>query len=231
MKILALLAARGGSKGVARKNLAPVAGKPLIAWVLEEARRCAAIDDLVVTTDDAEIAAVARDFGARTPFLRPAHLAQDDTPGMAPLLHALRWLIANEGSQPDLVMPLQATSPLPTAADMNAAISLLQERRAEAVISVTPVAHHPYWTKRLDAAGRLTDFIAQEQPVRRRQDLPPAYALNGALELVRTGVLLERPDDYARCALGLVLPAERALDIDTPWDLHLADLILKARRP
>ena len=234
---LALIPARGGSKGIPHKNLAPGGGRPLIAWTVAAARAAGPVDRVVVSTDDAVIAAVGRELGAEIPFLRPAELAQDDTPGIAPPLHALRWLEKHEGYRPALLLLLQPTSPLRTAEDIRAAVELLQARDADAVVSVTPVRKHPHWMKRLGAEGRLIDAPAlahglEAVPQRggtRRQDLPPLYAPNGAVYLARRDVLLDHGGWYTERTYAYVMPEERSLDIDTPWDLHLADLVLGGR--
>jgi len=161
--------------------------------------------------------------------MRPAHLAQDDTPGIAPVLHAAQWLADNEGYRPDMIMLLQPTSPLRIPEDIDRAIELIREKGADAIVSVTPVEAHPYWMKQIDGAGRMTDFIKLDQPFLRRQDLPEAYALNGAIYVVRRTVLLERETFFPENTYAYVMPAERSLDVDTTWDLYLADLVLRDR--
>jgi CMP-N,N'-diacetyllegionaminic acid synthase len=225
-----IIPARGGSKGIAGKNLKPAAGKPLIAWTIETAHAATLLDRVIVSTESPEIADVARRYSAETPFMRPSDLAQDDTPGIAPVLHAAQWLTENEGYHPDLIMLLQPTSPLRVPEDIDRAIELIREKSADAIVSVTPVEAHPYWMKQIDGAGRLTDFIKLNQPIARRQDLPEVYILNGAIFLARYEVLLEQKTFYTDNTFCLVMPPERSLDIDTPWDLYLADLILKDRR-
>jgi N-acylneuraminate cytidylyltransferase/CMP-N,N'-diacetyllegionaminic acid synthase len=226
----AIIPARGGSKGIPGKNLKPAAGKPLIAWTVETALAATLLDRVIVSTDSPEIADVARRYGAEVPFMRPAHLAQDDTPGIAPVLHAAQWLADNEGYQPDMIMLLQPTSPLRIPEDIDRAIELIREKGADAIVSVTPVEAHPYWMKQIDGAGRMTDFIKLDQPIERRQDLPELYTVNGAIYVARYEVLMQQKTFDTDNTFSLVMPPERSLDIDTPWDLCLADLILKDRR-
>lgn len=228
-EILAVIPARGGSKSVPRKNIKVLAGKPMIAWTVEAARARAAAGRTVVTTDSAEIADVAKRFGAEVPFLRPAELAADDTPGMAPILHAIRWLADHEGYRPEYVVVLQPTSPLRTAADIDGAVGLALERRADAVVSVTDAPRHPLWFKRLDEQGRLADYNPDQAIPAVRQELPEAYALNGAVYLARREVLLERQTWYTDETYGYVMPRERSLDVDDPWDFYLAELIMRDR--
>lgn len=212
-----------------RKNIAPVAGKPLIAWTLEAARASRHVTRLIVSTDDEEIGAVARAHGAELPFVRPAELARDDTPSMAVIEHAIRRMDEDEGFRPDYVLLLQPTSPLRTTADIDGAVALAAERRAESVVSVAPAADHPYWTKRITTEGVLEDYFPQSEGITRRQDLPPAFSLNGAIYLTRRDLLVERGSFYSKGTYAYVMPPERSLDIDTPWDLRIAELMLAER--
>ena len=161
--------------------------------------------------------------------MRPADLAQDHTSGIEPVLHATQWLADNEGYPPDMIMLLQPTSPLRVPEDIDRAIELIHEKSADAIVSVTPAEAHPYWMKQIDGSGRMTDFIKLEQPIDRRQDLPEVYVLNGAIYLARYEVLVEQKTFFTDNTLSLVMPVERSLDVDTPWDLYLADLILRDR--
>jgi len=226
-RVLGIVPARGGSKAIHRKNIVVVAGKPLIAYTIQAALSADHIDRVIVSTDSQEIAKVARAYGAEVPFLRPPELARDDTPGIVPILHAINWLDEHEGYRPDHVMVLQPTSPFRTAADIEAVIQLARERQADAVVSVCPVHRHPYWMKKITEDGRLTDFLTTDYAYACRQELPSVYALNGAIYLVRRDVLLKRQTFYTERTYAYVMPPERSLDIDTPWDLYLAELILK----
>jgi N-acylneuraminate cytidylyltransferase/CMP-N,N'-diacetyllegionaminic acid synthase len=227
---LAVIPARGGSKGVPRKNLRLLAGKPLIAWTIEAALGAPSLRRVIVSTDDPEIAQVARRWGADVPFRRPSALARDETPGIEPVLHAVEWLAQHGGYQPDEVLLLQPTSPLRTARDIEAAIRLGRQTNADAVVSVTPVHEHPYWTKQLEPDGRLTSCAPPEEAGLRRQELPPRYVVNGAIYLVRSSVLLAAHTFYTERTYGYVMPRERSLDIDTSWDFRLAELVLQNGR-
>jgi CMP-N,N'-diacetyllegionaminic acid synthase len=223
---LAVIPARGGSKGIPGKNLASAGGRPLIAWTIVAARAAQGVSRAVVSTDSPEIAEVARGLGAEIPFLRPAELATDAAPGMLPILHAIRWLEEQEGYRPDYVMCLQPTSPLRTAEDIDAALALARAKEADAVVSVAPVEHHPFWMKRVSPEGQLSDFMVPERPALRRQDLPLVHALNGAIYLVRREVLLAKQTWYTERTYAYVMPPERSFDVDTPWDLRIVDLLL-----
>ncbi len=226
---LAIISARGGSKGIPGKNIRPVAGKPLIAWTIAAARESAVFQRIIVSTDSQEIAEAARQNGAEIPFMRPADLARDDTSGTDPVVHAVQWLELHENFISEWVMLLQPTSPLRASQDIRRAVALAEQKNADAVVSVAPVEDHPYWMKRIDTDGCLEDFIRLEKPINRRQDLPEVYALNGAIYLVRRTVLMAQETLFPQRTYALVMPRERSLDVDTPWDLYVADLILKDR--
>jgi CMP-N-acetylneuraminic acid synthetase len=228
MDILAIVTARGGSKGLPRKNILPLAGKPLIAWTIEAARQSQVATRLIVSTDSQEIADVSRAWGAEVPFLRPPELARDESPHIAVVLHALQWLEAQEGSRPARVLLLQPTAPLRSAEDIRGAVSLADRHVAAAVVSVCETAHHPFLAKRILEDGTLADSVAADGvSYLRRQALPPAYVLNGAIYLNRAESLLRDRTFVPKGARAYVMPVERSLDIDTAWDLHLAELILR----
>ncbi len=229
-KTLAIIPARGGSKQIKDKNIKPVAGKPLLAWTILEAQASRYIDRIVVSTDSSRIADVARKYKAEVPFMRPEDLAQDDTPGILPILHAIHWLESSQGYQPDYVITLQPTSPLRSSGDIDASIHLLEQKDAETVVSLVPVDNHPYWMKKLDAEKRVEDFISSDARLACRQDLPPVYALNGAIYLARREILLKRETWYTEKTFAYVMPVERSLDVDTPWDIYLVDLILRDQK-
>jgi CMP-N-acetylneuraminic acid synthetase len=224
--VVGLITARGGSKSVPRKNVAPIGGKPLIAWTIEAALKSRALSRVIVSTDDDEIATVARRWGAEVPFMRPVELAQDDSSHVSVLLHALCWLEAKEGYRPEYLMILQPTSPFRTAADIDAAIQLAHERDADAVVAVTETAAHPYLTRKLAQSGVLVEFITHDIPYTQRQALPAAYAINGAIFLNRCDSLQTERTIYPEGMLGYVMPQERSVEIDTPWDMHVAGLIM-----
>jgi len=229
MKTLAIIPARGGSKSIPNKNITLVGGKPLLEWTISAARAAQSIDRVIVSTDSPDIAGVARACGAEVPFLRPPELAQDDTPGIVPILHAAQWLKEHQSYEPDYVMCLQPTSPFRTLEDIEAVLKMAWDRQAESVISVTLADQHPQWMKTISEDGTLHDYATDASLVTRRQDLPAVYALNGAIYLIRFDLLLQNQSLYTERSLAYIMPPERSLDIDTPWDLYLADLVLKDR--
>jgi len=226
-KIVGVITARGGSKGIPRKNTVLLAGKPLIAWTIEAALQSRRLDRLIVSTDDSEIAEISRAWGAEVPFLRPPELAEDNTPHILVVLHALDWLHESSGISPDYLMLLQPTSPLRSADDIDTAIEVAQARDAIAVVSVAEVHRHPYLSKRILEDGTLVDFVESDIAYLRRQALPPAYALNGAIYLNRPESLLHDRKFIPPGTLGYVMPPERSMDVDSPWDLYLIELVLR----
>ncbi len=228
MRVLGVIPARGGSKGIPRKNLHPVGGRPLLAWTIDAARGARGLSRCVVSTEDDEIAGVARSFGGDVPFLRPAELATDETPGSAPILHALDEVEARDGASYDAVMCLQPTSPLRTSADIDAALALLDDEVA-AVISVAPARHHPLWMRTMDERGRLLPLSGSSLPAR-RQDLPRAYVLNGAVYIARQHEFRAARTFHLEGARAYVMPEERSIDVDTPLDAQIAGMLLAARR-
>ena len=225
-QILALIPARGGSKGVPRKNIRLVAGKPLIAWTIEAAKACSQLSRVIVSTDDKEIARVGRDSGAEVPFLRPAEFAQDATPDLPVFRHALEWLAEHDGFRPDLVVWLRPTAPLRTSQDIGEAVRILCDSSADCVRSVCAVEHHPYWMYRLEH-GQLVPVIDNVSVPAFRQQLPAVYRLNGVVDAVRAERVPESGALFQGRMRGYVMPTERSLDIDTEADLRIAELVLK----
>ena len=225
MSLLAIIPARGGSKGIPRKNIKRLAGKPLIGWTIDAAKRSSCIDSIIVSTEDDEIASVCRELGADVPFMRPAELATDDTPGIAPVLHAILQL-----PEYDWVLLLQPTSPLRSAEDIDGIWKFCQERGAFSAVSVCEVGKHPYWMYKCGSTQRLEPFITGRPVITRRQDLPPAYALNGALFLARTDWLLEQKEFIGPGTLGYTMPPERSLDLDTLQDWRWVEFLIEKER-
>ncbi|UCE60442.1 MAG: acylneuraminate cytidylyltransferase family protein [Phycisphaerales bacterium] len=228
IEVVGLVTARGGSKGIPRKNIKPLAGKPLIAWTIEAALASRFLSRVIVSTDDDEIMETARDFGAEVPFKRPAELAGDDSPHISVVRHAVDWL-CDEEHCPEFIMVLQPPTPLRIAADIDGAIELAEEKSADAVVSVVEAQHHPYITRRLTETDTLTSFVPSALKYSRRQEFSPAYALNGVIYLNRCTCLADCETLAPEGSYAFVMPPERSIDVDTPWDFHLAELILNDR--
>ncbi len=220
MRILGLIPARGGSKGIPRKNLALLRGRPLLAWTCEAALAAQELAAVVLSTDDDEIAGCGRRCGVRVPFLRPADLALDTTPSLPVVQHALKAMEALDGRY-DAVCLLQPTNPLRAANDIDAACTLFRAGGADSVVAVRPVpAHfHPFWTYLEDAEGCLVQ-AAGRGVVARRQDLPPAFWREGSVYVTARDTLLEHASLYGARMQPYLVPEERCGNIDTLRDLQ-----------
>ena len=224
MSLLALIPARGGSKGIPRKNIRPFCGKPLLQWSIDVALSSPTVDRLVVSTDDPEIAEVARAGGAEVPFLRPLELATDTTPGIAPVLHALQLLPGVS----ELLL-LQPTSPLRQVDDVEAIVALHRQPGRDAVVSVVPSSKHPAWMFALSSEQVLEPLVAHSDAACRQQ-LPPAYALNGALYLASRSFLERERSFLTPNTMGYLMPPERSVDIDSLLDWQWGEFLMQQPR-
>ena len=184
------------------------------------------LNRVIVSTDDEKIARVAREWGAEVPFIRPANLAEDTSSSLSVVEHALQWLGEHEHYEPEYVLLLQPTSPLRTKDDIRIATEIAESRNATAVVSVCEADPHPYIVKKITENGMLEDFIPQNTTYNRRQDMPPAYALNGAIYLNRSYSLIKNHTFIPKDTVAYIMPKERSIDIDSPLDFQLAELIL-----
>jgi CMP-N,N'-diacetyllegionaminic acid synthase len=221
--ILGVIPARGGSKGVPRKNLREVGGKPLIAWTIENSKKAKYIDRIILSSEDSEIISVAKQWECDVPFVRPEELALDDTPGIDPVLHAIN-LLAEEY---DYVVLLQPTSPLRTADDMDRCIELCFSRNAPACVSVTEMEKSPYWMYTVDTEGHLHNLLKINKIFQRRQDMPKVFALNGAVYVAEIRWLIKTRTFVTDQTVAYAMPRERSLDIDTEMDLRFCDVIMQ----
>lgn len=228
MRVLGLVPARGGSKGIPRKNIRPLCGRPLLVYTAEAARASRRLDRVVLSTEDEEIAAIGREAGLEVPFLRPPELATDDTAAIAPVLHALDWLATREGYRPDALMLLQPPSPLRRAKDIDEAISLLEREAADGVTSVCPPDYHPYWMK-IVRDGFLVPFMAEGAQYHSRQQLPPVLRTNGAIYLARVDPLRERCGFELERTVPYLMRREDSINIDDEFDWWVAEQLVGAR--
>jgi len=226
--ILGLIPARGGSKGLPRKNIKPLLGKPLIAWTIEQALASKYLDKVVVSTDDKEITEISKKYGAEIPFVRPKELAEDNAKGIDVVLHTIDWLKENDKKkQYDLIILLQPTSPLRKSDDIDRAIELLFLKEAKAIVSVCEVDHHPLWANTLPEDGCMKNFIRQEVMNKNRQELPIFYRLNGAIYLVYCDYIKEQESFFGEKTFAYIMPKERSIDIDNEIDFKLAQILVK----
>lgn len=215
-KLLALITARGGSKGLPRKNVLLAGGKPLIAWTVDAAISAVCVERVVLSSDDHEIMHAARAAGCDVPFCRPAHLASDCATSIDVVLHALDQLPGYK-----YVVLLQPTSPLRAAADIDAAFELMIDSGAPSCVSVCDVDQSPYWMYRVAADNKLQRLLPEIEGITRRQDLPPIYVLNGAIYIARIDWLRANKSFVSEETIAYLMPKERSLDIDTAEDFEI----------
>jgi CMP-N,N'-diacetyllegionaminic acid synthase len=228
-RLLAVIPARGGSKRLPRKNLLPLGGRPLICWTIAAARASGVVDEILVSTDDEEIAAIARDAGALVPWLRPQELSTDTATSAAVLQHALNSYEADAGAVAAVLL-LQPTSPFRSAASIRDAVAHFRaqaEDDVRAVVSVSPVQQHPAWCFHLTGEA-MEPFLGWDGLRQRSQDLKPAFALNGSIyilpaPMVRRGEALLQPG----LRPFVVADPQEALDIDTPEDWRAAQNVVE----
>ena len=225
---LAVIPARGGSKSVPRKNIKELAGKPLIAHTIEPAREVERLTDIVVSTEDEEIADIARRCGAQVPFMRPKALAEDMAPTYPVVMHALEEMERRRGASYDAVLLLQPTTPLRRASHIDQALDMLSSRPCDSVVSVVEVSqYHPFRMKRL-IGDRLVNYIDQGfEDMRPRQVLPPVYLRNGAIYLSRRESLFRDQSLVGPHCLGMVMAEEESVNIDGPGNFLLAEALIK----
>jgi N-acylneuraminate cytidylyltransferase/CMP-N,N'-diacetyllegionaminic acid synthase len=230
--LLAIIPARGGSKGIPRKNLALLRGRPLIEYSIEVAQQSSLVDEILLSTDDDEIAAVGRRMGLDVSYRRPVNLSADATPMIDTLEHALRWLDKTRGQVPDEVLLLQPTSPLRSTQDIEGAVALFRESRAPSVVSVHSMAEHPSECI-VGTSNKWEYLVTPPEGAIRRQDYEQNfYFINGAIYLARAETLLARRGFiYPRETVMFAMPRSRGLDIDTQLDLSLAEAVLGLATP
>ncbi|MBF0184166.1 MAG: acylneuraminate cytidylyltransferase family protein [Magnetococcales bacterium] len=222
--VLAVMPARGGSKGLPGKNCRLLHGKPLLAWTIAVARQCTAIDRLILSSEDATIIATAEQWGCEVPFIRPAHLATDSASGIDVLRHALQSL----PQRYEWLVLLQPTSPLRLAEDITACLQRCQQEQAPACVAVTPVKT-PYWSYFLTENQELQPVMGQDATRVGRQQLPVAYALNGAVYVARCDWFMQQGGFVGPGTRAHVMPPERSVDIDTLFDWQWAEWLLQQR--
>lgn len=228
MNVLGVIPARGGSKGISNKNLALLGGRPLLAYTADAVKESRVLTRTIVSTDDARIADCAHSLGLEVPFMRPSPLAGDDVPMLPVLQHALQALEA-DGFVADVVVLLQPTSPLRRGEHIDAAVKWLEQAGGDSVVSVVEVPHqfNPTSVMRIEE-GRLKPFL-DVPTATRRQDKPRVYARNGPAVLATRVAVIKEGSLYGRTSWPLAMTAEDSLDIDTPWDLRLAESVLAVR--
>ena len=209
-----------------RKNLRLLGGKPLIGWAIEVAKKCPSLDRVVVSTDDAEIADVARCFGAEVPFMRPHELARDDSAELLSWQHCIKTLASQDGKSPEVLVAVPATAPLRAVEDVEACVAKLVETGADLCVTVKPADRNPYFTMVTVENGRANMLITPPKPIFRRQDAPEVFDIVPVAYAVRPEYVLQAKRLLEGKVCAVVVPAERSIDIDTELDFAFAEFVL-----
>jgi CMP-N-acetylneuraminic acid synthetase len=230
MKILAIIPARGGSKGIPRKNIIDINGKPLIAYTIEATKKAKLIDKNIVSTDDKEIAQVSKNYGANIPFLRPEKASTDSAQAIDVIKHALDWFNKNENYSPDAVLYLQPTSPLRTNKHIDEAIKkFVSNPEADSLVSVVKPSHNFHPIKIMKQVGNYLEPYLQNEGLKKldRHNMPTLYGRNGPAILISKVNILNNNDLYGRKILPFEMDEISSHDIDEPFDLELAEFFIK----
>ena len=219
--VLGVILARGGSKGLPRKNVRDLAGKPLIAWTIEAGHESEYLDQLILSSDDEEIMEVAKEYGCEVPFRRPVELAKDDTLSMDALLHAM-----DQMPEHDYVVLLQPTSPLRTAEDIDATIERCHRMEAPVCVTVTETDEPPQWMYTLDDEERLEPVLDPDESVTRRQETPVTYVINGAVYVAGAEWLQEMREFLCEGTTAYEMPRQRSIDIDDEFDMIICKALI-----
>lgn len=223
-KVLAIIPARGGSKGIPRKNIRSLAGKPLIAWTIDEAKKSKYIDRLILSSEDEEIIKVARKYECEV-LKRPVELAQDDTPGIEPVIHAINTL----EEKYDFVVLLQPTSPLRTVEDIDGCIQHCIMTESPACVSLTEAKQSPYWMYHLDDDMKIKSFVQNGERINCRQDLPKVYVLNGAVYVAESRFILNNKSFLTEKTTGYIMSEDNSVDIDMELDFAYCEWLITGR--
>ncbi len=223
MNILAIIPARGGSKGIPRKNIKFLAGKPLIAYSIETVAKSKYVDKIVVSTEDPEIKDISKSYGVEI-INRPKELAKDDSPTIDAVAHSLNSL-EKDGYLADIIVLLQPTSPLRTEFDIDNSIDIFMKNNCEAVVSICTLDHSPHLSFKIEK-GYLKSFFGNKYLSTRRQDLPLLYRPNGAIYIIKPRTLYKYKSFYPPNTIPYIMPIERSIDIDNEFDFFLSEFLI-----
>ena len=230
MSKIALIPARKGSKGIPKKNIVDLLGKPLIAWTIETAKSCKLIDRVIVSTDDSEIASVSREYGADVPFIRPHELAEDASRDIEYHNHALEWLINNESYKPYAIVNLRPTTPLRNPNIIDEAIKLFfKYPEFDSLRSIQVADQNPYkmWTFDRNQLKQIAFLSNKKEPYNEpRQKLPISYWQNGYIDIVKSDVVINKKSTSGSKILGFLIE-DPSIDLDYPEDIPIAEMQLK----
>ena len=225
--MIAIIPARGGSIGVPGKNIKEMNGKPLIWYTINVAKKSKFIDKIIVSTDDNEIAKIAKSYEVEVPFMRPKELARDDSIAIDNYIYTIDRLNKEFNYSIGEFIILQPTSPLRTSLDINNAIQIFIEKKADSVISVSEAIHPPIWSKTIDEKGILRDYFDIKIGNKNRQDIEKAYMPNGAIFIFKYLLIKEKYSYYSDKTYPYIMPLERSIDIDSKLDFKFAEYLMK----
>lgn len=226
--ILGIVPARGGSKGIPRKNIYPIAGRPLIEYTISAAKQSKYLDRLIVSTDDFEICELSKKLGAEIPFIRPAELALDNSKSEDAIVHAINWMLNNEGMHYDYFLLLQPTSPLRSSKHIDESIEkLIKDENQKVLISITRVTEYPQWMKIINSKGFLENYLDKSKSHNiRRQDIPELFIPNGAIYMAETNAFKIEKTFNTESTTYYFMDKITSIDIDDFDDIELISLLL-----
>lgn len=225
-KVLAVIPARGGSKRLPRKNILPLSGKPMIAWTIDAAIKSKLFDEIMVNTDDYEIAQISEKYGAKVPFTRPEELSGDNSSSIDVIIHTLEWYKERGVSFTEVIL-LQPTSPLRNEIDIKVAYEQFRAKKAASVLSVCEVDHPTSWCNTLGSSLSMHNFIKREQVGLRSQDIETEYRINGAIYIWNVAQLLNNHTAIIEPSYAFIMPRERSIDIDEKIDFEIAQVLMR----
>jgi len=225
--MISIIPARGGSKGIPRKNIRLLGGKPLIAYTIEAALQAKSVNRVFVSTEDLEIAEIAKKCGAEIPFMRPKELATDVSSPTDVYIYTIKQLEKVLNKKIESFIALLPTSPLRIGRDIDRAVKIFLEKKADSVISVNEAPHPPSWFLKLNENGVLTNFFNKTMSMKNRQEEIKAYIPNGAIYVLKTGIIRNKKTYYTDKTYAYLLPPERSIDIDNPMDFALAEILIR----
>ncbi len=230
MTTVAFIFARGGSKGLTGKNIRNFGDKPLIAWSIECALLVKAIDQVIVSTDSAEIAEISKSYGAEVPFIRPRELATDESPEWLSWRHALEYVMRSSGALPDAMVSLPATSPLRAVSDVESCLDQFSKGGCDVVVTVSEAYRNPYFNMVRDKSDGTVTLVIEDSPVSRRQDAPVIRDLATVCYVASPEFVMSHNSIFEGRVKAVNVPRERAIDIDSLLDFQIAEFILNSRK-
>ena len=230
VNITACIFAREGTRGLPGKNIRDFAGKPLIAWAIEHALALETLDEVIVSTDSADIAEIARSYGATVPFIRPSELAKDDSPEWMAWRHLLNYILERDGILPDVMLSVPTTAPLRLVEDIQRCLDAFEVGITDAIVTVTDAHRSPYFNMvKLDPLGYAKVVIVNDQNISRRQDSPSVFDMATAAYVVDAKFVMEHDGIFEGRVKAIHLPIDRAVDIDTLLDFEIAEFLFMRR--